>query len=402
MPSGSGLDATVLVHGASPPVPVAILTAAPMPRSHSRWITALLVCCAPLAAAQEPLVEPPPMYIAEPFDTGFAGMPLPVSIGQAPTWPRWFAGAGGLVMTRTLPAGVPTMRPVGGVQLTTADASATWPGGFDAHVGRWLGSRQQHAVELVYWGVYGIGSSASFVDPADTIDVIPQAPGAMIGGTPAAEFLADARGQQIARSDLVNNVEVNWVYALGDRPEFLPRQGPFSLMWLAGFRFFQVNDVLTLTSLPGDAALGPADLSVATNNNLYGGQVGAKLDWRFLPSVRLNVVPKFLLAGNAITDTTTLTDASGTTATFASGAPLRVHSQLGVFSWLGSVDTGLAWDVTDHWSLSLGYRVVGVGNIAQADGQWPIVLASPASLDGIAAGSSTIVHGGFAGFEARY
>ena len=153
-------------------------------------------------------------------------------------------------------------------------------------------------VELVYWGVYGIGSSASFVDPADTIDVIPQAPGAMIGGTPAAEFLADARGQQIARSDLVNNVEVNWVYALGDRPEFLPRQGPFSLMWLAGFRFFQVNDVLTLTSLPGDAALGPADLSVATNNNLYGGQVGAKLDWRFLPSVRLNVVPKFLLAGS--------------------------------------------------------------------------------------------------------
>ena len=81
---------------------------------------------------------------------------------------------------------------------------------------------------------------------------------------------------------------------------------------------------------------------------------------------------------------------------------MKVHSTLGVFSWLGSVDTGIAWDVTDRWTLSLGYRVVGVGNIAQADGQWPASITSPDSLSGIAAGSSTIVHGGFAGFEGRY
>jgi hypothetical protein len=61
----------------------------------------------------------------------------------------------------------------------------------------------------------------------------------------------------------------------------------------------------------------------------------------------------------------------------------------------------VAWDVTDRWSLSLGYRVVGVGNIAQADGQWPTLITNE-SLSGIAAGSSTIIHGGFAGFEARY
>lgn len=373
-----------------------------MPLSPGRCFAALVVCWAALAAAQEPVADPPPMYIAEPFETAFAGMPLPVSVGQPPPWPRWFAGAGGLIMTRTLPAGRPTMRPVGATQLTTADASADWPGGLDVHVGRWFGPRQQHAVELIYWGVYDIGSAATFSDSSATIDAIPQAPGVVIGGTPAADFLAGARGQTIARSDVINDVEINWVYALGDRPEFLPRDRLVSLMWLAGFRFFQVNDVLTLTSLPGDAALRPAELSVATNNNLYGGQVGAKFDWRFLPSVRFNVVPKFLVAGNSITNTTTLGDRAGTGAVFANGAPVRVHSELGVFSWLGSVDTGLAWDVTDHWSLSLGYRVVGVGNIAQADDQWPPVIAGPASLDGIAAGSSTIVHGAFAGFEARY
>ena len=172
-------------------------------------------------------------------------------------------------------------------------------------------------------------------------------------------------------------------------------------MWLAGFRFFQLEDVLTASTSSAPSG-SPLDFGVATNNNLYGGQVGAKFDWRFANRLRFNAVPKFMLAGNSITNTSTLGTAAGTPAVFtASGAPVNVHSTLGVFSWLGSVDTGVAWDVADRWSLSLGYRVVGVGNIAQADGQWPTLITNE-SLSGIAAGSSTIIHGGFAGFEARY
>jgi hypothetical protein len=30
------------------------------------------------------------------------------------------------------------------------------------------------------------------------------------------------------------------------------------------------------------------------------------------------------------------------------------------------------------------------------------VITSPASLSGVAAGSETIIHGGFAGFQGRY
>jgi len=361
------------------------------------------------SVAQEPLppvdeAVAPPLYLGEPPGSdGLAGIPNAVAIDMLPSWPRWFAGASGLVMTRTLGSGVPTMEPLGGMQLSTADASASWPGGVDLHLGRWLGPRQHHAIEFIYWGVFGIGSSASVASvPADSITAIPQAAGVRIDGQPAGEFLRNAAGQTITRSDLVNDVEINWVYALWDRPEFLPRDRAISLMWLAGFRFFQVQDELSLVTNASDTALGAADLSVATNNNLFGGQVGAKFDWRFLPSVRLSVVPKFLLAGNSITNTTTLYSSSGAIATFADDSPVGVHSTLGVFSWLGSVDTGLAWDVTDRWSLSIGYRVVGVGNIAQADGQWPVLISTPASLSGLAAGSSTIIHGGYAGFEGRY
>jgi hypothetical protein len=361
------------------------------------------------ARGQDPLPQPeaavaPPIYIGDPAAAGgLAGLPHAVAVDMLPSWPRWFAGAAGLVMTRTLDGGAATMQPLGGVQLSTADTGSSWPGGVDLHLGRWFGPRQNHAVEFIYWGVYGMDSAAAVTSvPSASIEAIPQAQDVTIGGMPAEAYLMNASAQSITRSDLVNDVEINWVYALWDRPEFLPRDRAVSLMWLAGFRFFQLEDVLTLTTTAADPSLGSAVLDVATNNNLYGGQVGAKFDWRFLPSVRFTAVPKFLVAGNEITNTTSLSSASGSNATFVGGAPVSAHSTLGVFSWLGSIDTGLAWDVTDHWSLSIGYRIVGVGNIAQADGQWPVVIATPTSLSGITAGSSTIIHGGYAGFEGRY
>lgn len=311
------------------------------------------------AAAQPPVAEPPALYIADPtLGPQLEGFPTKVEPELVAPWPRWFASASGLVMTRTLPGGAVSTGP-GGLMFDTSDASASWPGGVDFRIGRWFGARQQHAVEMIYWGVYNIGSTTAATAGADS-------------GT-------------LQRSDLVNDVEINWLYSLGERPEFVSPERRVNWMWLAGFRFFQLQDELTL------AAQSPsADLDVATNNNLFGGQVGAKFDWAFAPRLRLSAVPKFMIGGNSITNTSTF-NGDGE------------FSKLGVFSWLGSVDTMVAWDVTDRWSLWMGYRVVGVGNIAQADQQWPTTIPpAAAELTGITAGSESIVHGGFAGFEARY
>lgn len=380
----------------------------PPPASFGEAVPAVPLPAPPPDARLPAVGEPPPMYIVDPRSPeGFAGIAVGGAADRLPDWPRWFAGASGLVMTRSLPAGTATMLPAGGVQLSTSDASATWPGGVDLHVGRWFGPRQQQAVELIYWGVYGIGSSAGAAAAPPGIVAIPQAPGVTVGTTAASAYLDGGPAQTISRSDLVNDVEINWLYSLWERPEFLSPDPAapsrrVNLMWLAGFRFFELEDVLTLSSYPAGTAPGTLDLGVATNNNLYGGQVGAKFDWRFLPRMRLAAVPKFLIAGNAITNTVSMTGSGGTQATFAGGAPVNVHSTLGVFSWLGSIDTSVAWDVTDRWSLWIGYRVVGVGNIAQADGQWPELVAGPASVSGVEAGSSTIIQGGFAGFQGRY
>ena len=381
----------------------------PRPRGLRAAAFAVVASLAAAAAGQEllpgpeggPVGPPPEMYIADPLNAdGFAGIPSGVEAEMLPGWPRWFAGASGLVMTRTLPEGSATMQPLGGLSLSTSAASATWPGGVDLHIGRWFGPRQHNAVEFIYWGVFGIGSSGSVASPAGGIQAIPNTSGVTVNGTDASTILGNGTAQQISRSDLVNDVEINWLYSLWERPEFQPRERRVNLMWLAGFRFFQLQDVLTLTTTSGADQL---DFNVATNNNLYGGQVGAKFDWRFAPRLRFSAVPKMLIAGNAITNTSTLADSGGTQAVFtANGAPVNVHSTLGVFSWLGSVDTAVAWDVTERWSLWMGYRVVGVGNVAQADQQWPTLITNASSLSGVTAGGSTILHGGFAGFEGRY
>lgn len=350
------------------------------------------------------LVDAPPMYVADPLaGSSFTAMPMGVGDGLARSWPRWFAGASGLVMTRTLPSGRATMQPLPGVHQTTADAAANWPGGVDMHVGRWFGLRQQHAIELIYWGVYQLGGASEANSATSGIEAIPQAPGVTVAGQAASAYLTNLAAQQIERSDVINDVEINWVYSLWDRPEFLPRDRAVNWMWLVGFRFFELSDVLTLRNSTGNASLDDLDFDVATNNNVYGGQVGGKFDWRILPRIRLGVVPKFMIGGNSVTNTSDLQQVDGTYGAFSTdGRPVKVHSSLGVFSWLGSVDTSVAWDVTDQWSLWLGYRVVGIGNIAQADDQWTNTIATPASLSGVTAGSSTIVHGGFAGFEGRY
>lgn len=373
-----------------------VLAADPLPRPLSESVPEPL-----REFVTEPSEPSPALYIADPLNAnGFAGIPSCIE-SDVPCWPRWFVGASGLVMTRTLPSGAATMQPVAsGQQLSTSSASATWPGGIDFHVGRWMGPRQQHAIEAIYWGVYNMGSSGS-ISSAGNINAIPAAASTItVSGTTAASILTGAQSQQISRSDLVNDIEINWVYSLGDHPEFMPTEQRFNLMWLAGFRFFELQDTLSLATVSSSAS--QLNFNVATNNNLYGGQVGAKFDWRLAPRLRFSAVPKFLLAGNAITNTSSLASPSGTNATFADGSAVNVHATRGVFSWLGSVDSAVAWDVTDRWTLSMGYRVVGVGNIAQADGQWPALITNATSLMSLEAGSSTIIHGGFAGFEGRY
>lgn len=361
------------------------------------------------------LADCPPLYVTDPG--GALPMMDPVFTEQAFPWhsggcdqcqtprgcstcrPRWFASASGLVMTRTLPSGVAMSTGPGGVALTSADAAANWPGGLDLRIGRWFGPQQRHGVEGIYWGVFNIGTAASA--DGGGLNAIPSlTPSIMVGSTAASSLFDNASAQRVGRNDLVNNVEVNWLYAPSKHPEAFDDEQRWSLVWLAGFRFFQLLDTLTLTS--PSAATDPLILDVTANNNLFGAQVGTRLDWRFARRFRLAAIPKIMIGGSSVSNLSTLETAAGTPATYTDGTTVNSRVTGSTFSYLGSVDSLVAWDVTDHWSLWIGYRVVGVGNIIDADSVWPATITGPGSLALINTGGNTVVHGGFAGFESRY
>ena len=386
-----------------------------MPDRHRRAASAVRMVAAGALALAAGVARAAPLDLPAPSDS------LDVSTVAVPRvplphdQPAWFAGFAGLIMTRSLSGGATTsVVPGAGAVLSTTDAGATWPGGIDVHLGRWFGRSQRHGLEAIYWGVYGIGSTASVTDAANGLDAIPQAAGVAVGSTAvAADFLADSRAQRIARDDIVNDIEFNWLFAPHGRPEFRQDDaGGLTCIWLAGFRFFQLSDALAFTSLAGSVPPGATfgyaggssqlDLDVATTNNLYGGQLGAKLDWHVFPRVRISLVPKGMLAGNAITASSSLATGNGVAATFADDSPVRAKTNAGTVAWLGSADLGVAWDIRPRWSLFLGYRVVGVGNVALADDSWPTEISSPSSLSRIDANGSTFVHGAFAGFEGRH
>ena len=344
--------------------------------------------------------ECPPFYVSDVLcDPQLSSGCIDVS--PDPCLPRWFSGASGLVMTRTLPPGVATSRIGTQSVLFTNNAAATWPGGVDLHVGRRFGDQHKHAFEAIYWGVYNLGSSGQVSSATNSIAATPTVVGVTLGGIDANLLLSTAGSQQISRSDLVNDVEFNWIYAPQSRGTLIDsRQRRISLAWLAGFRFFQLQDQLIFQST---SSSGSILLNLETNNLLYGGQLGAQCDWNFLPTMRFAIVPKFMLAGNSIASNGSLGSTSGVPATETlTGAAMLSQSKLGTFSYLGSLDTGVAWDINPRWTISAGYRIVGVGHVALADQSWPTVIDTPTSLSSINSTGSSLIHGAFAGFEAHY
>ena len=113
---------------------------------------------------------PPQLYVPDPLDAGgFSGIASGIEIDPSPTWPRWFAGANGLVMTRTLPAGTATMQPVAGLQ--PVDVQFLLPG----HCTGW---RAVHALANAYGdrvSQSAIGTTYRFAaQAAATQDVSPR------------------------------------------------------------------------------------------------------------------------------------------------------------------------------------------------------------------------------------
>ncbi len=311
---------------------------------------------------------------------------------------NWYASVSGLVMTRDrgnrLWTSYETNRNDHQI-LNTESAKEGWTGGVETTVGKWIGCGCTDAVEVTYWGLYGMKGEASVRDDANNISTPFDTGFVTIGGAPASQFFDNAHEHLIRRSDEFHNVEVNWKHAVG-----CPCSS-FELNWLSGFRYMNIQDQFHFFSVQGghefgdNGGINEACLHVETKNNLYGIQFGSEAIWHVTDCLSLKATPKVGLMGNHVTNSAYLKRGDDT-YTF------DYDSSKNDFSMFGQLDVAADYQIGCHWHLFGGYRVLGISRVALSPDQVPPFLNDADGFKEVRTNSDLILHGAFAGAEFRW
>ncbi|NQU19801.1 MAG: BBP7 family outer membrane beta-barrel protein [Candidatus Nealsonbacteria bacterium] len=227
------------------------------------------------------------------------------------------------------------------------------------------------------------------------------------GIEPATFWFDNADEHRIWRESHVQSFEVNLV-----RSQFyLSTNLPWTVDWSFGIRYFRFDDQLMFGSRRGatpDNSWSDPGLSAYLDdravNNLIGFQFGFDAKYRFTPSLRAFVTPKFGIYENFMENRFRLYLNDGTVATQSAfpGWTYPINSSENAVSFLTQIDVGVLWDFSHHWSAHFGYRVLVATAIALADDQVPPYVTDMPEIADIDNNADLILHGGFFGLTYNY
>ncbi|MBI3839698.1 MAG: BBP7 family outer membrane beta-barrel protein [Planctomycetia bacterium] len=308
---------------------------------------------------------------------------------------KWFGSVGGLVMSRNRANPFwTTFETNNNVNqlLNTQHAEANWAGGGQVTVGRsWCCGT---GLAFTYWQLAPMTGTASITDPnnllSTPINLNTQFGPVFIGSTPAGFFFDNSHEHRITRDDRVVNFELNVLQAA------LVTNNWMQLTGLAGFRYFRFDERLSFGAVSSGHNFGDnggadeAFLNFHTTNNLFGAQVGAIANFPLTERLGIFISPKAGIFGNQMINNAHLFSGDGQQG-------FNITSSQSDVSFLGEIDTGLNWAFTPNLRAYIGYRVIGVSNIALSDNQFLPFLADQHGFAQIKQNGGLILHGGFAG-----
>jgi hypothetical protein len=326
--------------------------------------------------------------------------------------------ANALVMSRTKSCGfVPSVDSVTGDQrlnFCNSEFGSIWRGGMEVGAGWCFGSNCcgccTNAVELVYWGLYPTQSSIhSFDNMNSTIDFSDLT----YNGAPANNAFQNAEAQKVANSWGFNSVEANIVgNCSGCGPFGCGMCGcccgscgnRWGFGYTAGFRYMNIFDRFIYSSTPNFDFQDPAALNylVATQNNLFGFQLGGGVQYCVTNNFRAYAIGKAGIYDNSVTALQRVYGTQGNAIT--NNGPFNGNdfvvrtAPMATLATSAQLDLGGRWAMTDHWTLNFGYRVLGVAGVANVDNN--IHTGNFQNWDGIAFTNrcgNFLVHGVFAG-----
>ena len=343
---------------------------------------------------------------------------------------RWFGGVYGLYMTRDHGDEYLLSCDDGATArlLTTHDADMDWAGGAEVRFGRTI-CGGAYAWEVVYWGLYpdGDGSEANVLwnDPRITnqlgthlsLDNLDRG-----DGLGSVDTLVTGAERHMVRRDFeFHNVEINFInlgtcgcacYGSCGGCDSGCGCGPrYNLSTSAGVRFMKLDESMQFASDAVDTSFG-TDLAnenyydVETQNFLVGVQLGSRGDVQWTDSFSTFAGINFGLYGNHIRQEQRVYNGLGQVASVNNGiydgtAYDIVESKADV-AFLGEARIGVAYQLSNSWQLTAGYRAVARTGVALATEQIPVNFHDMDEARRINSNGSMILHGAFFGAEAKF
>lgn len=259
------------------------------------------------------------------------------------------------------------------VLLSTADLDFNWTVGPRVTLGRDFDAFR--AFEATYFGIYNFNATGTVTGNNDL-----NLPGDL--GLVAGLDFFNADQMTVDYIAIIHNGEFNYLQNYG------------GLAWLIGFRYFNLAEKFSITST--DNMTGTSFYNISTYNNLFGGQIGARLtqgcgtctSWSY------DITGKAGVYGNDIFTSQSVGDFSGFT--------LRsVKENMWTVAFLGEIDFNVNYALNPTWSIRGGYQVFWVDGLALAPNQLDFTdtATSGTHIDKTA---GLFMHGAHAGLMARW
>ena len=262
-----------------------------------------------------------------------------------------------------------------------------------------------YGFEARYWGLYA--SAATDVlggTPTTAINGLSQISD---GGVALSDTFNTSDFHSLTRDYSFNNVELN---LLRNGKTYSPLGRCLSVEWLHGFRYMQFNESLEYAGVSSSNAIIRSALNSSVENSLFGFQTGGRGEWRLFDRVSFAFGGKLGLFNNhartGIVATNQTSDLAFFRPVINDGPNANAEFQFGDtkddLSLMGELDLGIIYQWNQRSRFRLGYRVLGVSDIADAEKNIPANFTDTTVLGSSDTDGDLVLRGGYVGFEVAF
>ena len=287
--------------------------------------------------------------------------------------------------------------------LSSNDADPNGTSGIDVTLAR--RSSTGWGAEARYWGLYATANT----------DVLGGSPTTAINGLSQINDRGVALSDTFNTSDFhaltrdysFNNVELN---VLRNGYTFAPLGRGLAVEWLNGFRYMQFNESLEYAGVSSTNPIIRSALNSSVENSLFGFQTGGRGEWHVFDRVSFAFGGKLGLFNN-FAQTNIVATNQNADLTFArpvissgpnAGAEFEFGDNKNDLSLMGELNLGLVYQWTMRTRFNIGYRVLGVSDIADSEKNIPADFTNTTVLGSSNTDGDLVFRGGYVGIEFAF